>query len=393
LGPQPNQPLSVSRDRYIPTSLSRMSSMGEGFYSTLSVRPDHHADFTPYSAVCFYESFSTPKHLSWVLSDSEEQVSSFNIPYSYDDSLNPPSSFTQSLTVDTKSAYCSPTDMEVKLSPPELSPSVDLFSAEEEHPSDGRKSPMRYKDPHRRLHISTSNSSYPNSPCIPSPPYFGSYGVSATPSLVPSESSPTMNQSPKTLSTNLAGGSSSDSRHTRLPTPTQTPLRRPGDPIRIAPNPPSMEPSLHNDPFRQNSLAPLHSLGFQGAPAAYKPYSNAVGGFPGKNHRKRKASGQVGEILLSGDMTFEEQILMQLTEVDRLPWKEVAIKFKERTGKDMRVPALQMRKKRLMERLRVWTPTDVHNPLPLPHRQQLYRPNANSSMTGTSFASGYSVPR
>ena len=93
-------------------------------------------------------------------------------------------------------------------------------------------------------------------------------------------------------------------------------------------------------------------------------------------------------------MTFEEQILMQLTEVDRLPWKEVAIKFKERTGKDMRVPALQMRKKRLMERLRVWTPTDVHYPPPLPDRQQLYlRPNANSSMIGTSFASGYSVLR
>jgi len=49
---------------------------------------------------------------------------------------------------------------------------------------------------------------------------------------------------------------------------------------------------------------------------------------------------------------------MQLTEVDRLPWKEVMVKYQEKTGKSLKVPALQMRKKRLVERLRVWTPSD-----------------------------------
>jgi len=371
-----------------------MSPMGEAFYPTLSGKPDNHPDFTPYSPVCLYESSFSSLHSNWFMSDSDEQVSSFNIPFNYDNALITPVSLTQPLTVNTKSPYCSPREMEIKLSPSELSQELDLFSPEEEHQSDGRRSPMRYKDPHRRLHISTSDQSYPGSPCVPSPPYFGSYGVSATPSLVQSESSPTMQQSPNMHNSSSANAMNSDSRITRLPTPTQTHLRRPGEPIHIAPNPSSMEPSIHHDPFRQTALAPLHTLGIQGPVASYKPYSNPVASFPAKNHRKRKQSCQAGDILLSGDMTFEEQVLMQLTEVDRLPWKEVSVKFRERTGKDMRVPALQMRKKRLVERLRVWTPTDVHYPPPLPERQQPYhRPNANSSMTGTSFASGYSVLR
>jgi len=58
-------------------------------------------------------------------------------------------------------------------------------------------------------------------------------------------------------------------------------------------------------------------------------------------------------------MNFEEQILMDLAQVKKLPWKEVAEKFCEKTGKNMRVPALQMRRKRLVDRLRVWTPADV----------------------------------
>jgi hypothetical protein len=65
-------------------------------------------------------------------------------------------------------------------------------------------------------------------------------------------------------------------------------------------------------------------------------------------------------------MTTEEQILMQLTEQQNLPWKEVAARFKEQTGKAMKVPALQMRKKRLVERLRVWTPSEVKYPALLP---------------------------
>lgn len=58
-------------------------------------------------------------------------------------------------------------------------------------------------------------------------------------------------------------------------------------------------------------------------------------------------------------MSSEEKVLIQLTEKENLPWKEVAIRFKEQTGKTIKVPALQMRKKRLVERLRVWTRSEV----------------------------------
>jgi hypothetical protein len=75
--------------------------------------------------------------------------------------------------------------------------------------------------------------------------------------------------------------------------------------------------------------------------------------------RKTPEAGLEGDILLSSDLTYEEHLLLQLTEQEQLPWKEVAIRFNEKTGKVMKVPALQMRKKRLIERLRVWTDTEV----------------------------------
>jgi len=51
----------------------------------------------------------------------------------------------------------------------------------------------------------------------------------------------------------------------------------------------------------------------------------------------------------SGDMTSEDQILIKLTETN-LPWKELAIRFKEQTGKFMTISALQEMKKSLDER-------------------------------------------
>jgi hypothetical protein len=58
-------------------------------------------------------------------------------------------------------------------------------------------------------------------------------------------------------------------------------------------------------------------------------------------------------------MTGEEQLLLRLTDQLNLPWKDVMARFNDETGKSMKVPALQMRKKRLLERLRVWNDTEV----------------------------------
>jgi hypothetical protein len=83
---------------------------------------------------------------------------------------------------------------------------------------------------------------------------------------------------------------------------------------------------------------------------------------PPRRKRKPLGESQEAELVLSGEMTTEEQILIRLSHYQSLPWKEVATRFKEQTGKAMKVPALQMRKKRLIERLRVWTPSEVAYP-------------------------------
>lgn len=58
-------------------------------------------------------------------------------------------------------------------------------------------------------------------------------------------------------------------------------------------------------------------------------------------------------------LSSEEELLIQLTEKEDLPWKEVASRFNGVTGRQMKVPALQMRKKRLLERLRSWSDVEV----------------------------------
>ncbi|KAH8596759.1 hypothetical protein B0O99DRAFT_593550 [Bisporella sp. PMI_857] len=314
--------------------------MSPSFCPQRSGQRDYLSDSTPYSA-----------------------VSSFNLPVIYDSSLVTPVSMVQPLTIDTKRGYISPQEMDIKLSPSELSPEYNLFNTDEDLISNRHNKPMSHKYSTNRLRISTSENSFPPSPCIPSTPYFGSYAVSVPPLSASSHSSPGMNQSPIIHNLSVASGMSSDNRHPRLPTPVNGHFRVPGEPVRIAPTPPTLLPALQPDgrPYRQNSLSSLHSLSTALSNTSTpmdKPYPERLARLQLRRKRKSPRDSHDGEILLSGDMTHEEQVLMYYSETEKLPWKEVAVKFKEKTGKDMRVPALQMRKKRLIERLRVWTPTD-----------------------------------
>ncbi|KAL9100733.1 MAG: hypothetical protein Q9163_003918 [Psora crenata] len=73
-------------------------------------------------------------------------------------------------------------------------------------------------------------------------------------------------------------------------------------------------------------------------------------------HKKRKrASSQSGPV----ELNEEEQLLLKLKEEENLPWKDIAVRFQTDLGKSYQVPALQMRFKRLRERMRTWTDTDV----------------------------------
>jgi hypothetical protein len=71
--------------------------------------------------------------------------------------------------------------------------------------------------------------------------------------------------------------------------------------------------------------------------------------------RKRSDSNTSAQFELSD----EDRLLLQLKEEESMPWKDIAARFQSDLGKTYQIPALQMRLKRLRERMRVWTDTDV----------------------------------
>ncbi|KAL9608516.1 MAG: hypothetical protein Q9167_006667 [Letrouitia subvulpina] len=71
--------------------------------------------------------------------------------------------------------------------------------------------------------------------------------------------------------------------------------------------------------------------------------------------RRKRAPSQAGPV----ELNEEERLLLKLKEEENLPWKDIAVRFQTDLGKTYQVPALQMRFKRLRERMRTWTETDV----------------------------------
>ncbi|KAL8919892.1 MAG: hypothetical protein Q9172_004768 [Xanthocarpia lactea] len=71
--------------------------------------------------------------------------------------------------------------------------------------------------------------------------------------------------------------------------------------------------------------------------------------------RRKRTPSQTGPV----ELNEEEQLLLKLKEEENLPWKDIAVRFQTELGKSYQVPALQMRFKRLRERMRTWTETDV----------------------------------
>ena len=79
----------------------------------------------------------------------------------------------------------------------------------------------------------------------------------------------------------------------------------------------------------------------------------------GQRKRKR-APSNTGPV----ELNEEETLLLKLKEEENLPWKDIAVRFQTDLGKSYQVPALQMRFKRLRERMRTWTETDVSSIAP-----------------------------
>lgn len=72
-----------------------------------------------------------------------------------------------------------------------------------------------------------------------------------------------------------------------------------------------------------------------------------------KRHKSTPSSPSI-------EMTEEDTLLLQLKDAEALSWKDIQGRFSEELGKTYQVPALQMRLKRLRERMRVWTEGDIH---------------------------------
>ena len=78
--------------------------------------------------------------------------------------------------------------------------------------------------------------------------------------------------------------------------------------------------------------------------------------------RRKRAPSNTAQTELSE----EEALLLRLKDEENLPWKDIALRFQTDRGKVYQVPALQMRLKRLRERMRVWTEKDVSDREHLP---------------------------
>ena len=114
--------------------------------------------------------------------------------------------------------------------------------------------------------------------------------------------------------------------------PSHSPSRQQQAPIPIAPDPVGLR--------QMNALKRMRE------DEEYTEY--------GQRKRKR-APSNVGPV----ELNEEEQLLLKLKEEENLPWKDIAVRFQTDLGKSYQVPALQMRFKRLRERMRTWTDIDV----------------------------------
>jgi hypothetical protein len=73
--------------------------------------------------------------------------------------------------------------------------------------------------------------------------------------------------------------------------------------------------------------------------------------------KRRKRSDS--QISTQFELSEEDKLLIQLKDEEKMPWKDIAARFLTDLNKNYQIPALQMRIKRLHERMRVWTEADV----------------------------------
>lgn len=113
-------------------------------------------------------------------------------------------------------------------------------------------------------------------------------------------------------------------------------------PVPIAPHPPNA-PLRHGKRLRTDD----HGESARSPQRQRSDSTNQTSQIPGGSNRPQT------------ELSDEDQLLLRLKHEENLPWKDIAREFESRLGRAYNVPALQMRHKRLRERLRTWTEDDV----------------------------------
>jgi hypothetical protein len=94
--------------------------------------------------------------------------------------------------------------------------------------------------------------------------------------------------------------------------------------------------------------------------APKRPVSSPEGELDVSPSKKRRSSTSSNASVKPGiELSDEDVLLIRLKDEENLTWKEVASRFQSETGRAYQVPALQMRLKRLKERMKVWSECDV----------------------------------
>lgn len=324
-------------------------------------RPHQHGyDFTPHSAVGSKLHDSMRRYRYSTISNTLMQVSSFNAPAHCDSSLLTPVSMGGSPHLSTRSGSLIPGDRFLSKSSPTIHqwlPEDDEFRYNQ---------PMKYKDPTSTLQIHT-DSGFPsvyNSP----EPYFGHLGVSAAPNagramaLSPSAHHNTIMSS--------AGGFNNGNSHSQNSTPplsaTSTDSWRSYDMrntdmipvLHAAPNPLSLRPASSKIKIERRQSS-VHSNGSSSSSASTQTPKKRKS--PGKAHsdssstrikKKKDTAVPFYTLAYPPDLTEDEKFLLGKAQ-EGMEWKKIIKQMEARTGASVSVPCAQMRKKRLVDRIRV----------------------------------------
>jgi hypothetical protein len=279
-------------------------------------------------------------------------VSSFNLPARIDTNLYTPISMTNSPVLPIKTDMAMKREIEIKTSPTDISPCYDMFGDLDDGGFSPRyNAPMKPKQPAYQIAISGSGLA-PESPgeftTHPDPYYGSQYLVSAQ--APPSRPSPSLSPhiqsgSGQNNDNHLRYQQTSDYNNTSFRPNTQVPTL-------IAPNPTTLRPPIAR--YRHNSVPSNKSLSAQPLHITSFPQGVQSGGKSGQKKKEPSYNDYLTVISnpeLYVEVTDLERYILELRYKDGLQWKEVAKVFSRKHNKNTEVAALQMRRRRMLERL------------------------------------------